>query len=231
MRRVHVLPRIDRVDLREHLAVVVRGAVAEEHCHTWARAVVAARSLWTTDFGGEQFALGRAFYAHLETSRSAEYFRDAAASDALVESVVPELPATMRSFVAALTGARVVQRRGWCGAGVHVFRAGEKVARVGGVIHYDLEGLSRRHVAEHLPAMSLVLMLQPPGALRLWDVTHPDEEAPASKHSEVIEYATGDLVAFDSYRLHQIQPFSGGDRISATLHGAEVSRGIWETWF
>jgi hypothetical protein len=231
VRSVLVLQRIERVDLREHLAVVVRGAVDRSRCETWAAAVAAARDEWTRDFGGEQFALGRAFYTHLETNRSADYFRDAAASDARVEAIVPGLPALMTSFVRELTDERVVQRRGWCGAGVHVFPAGEKVSRVGGVVHYDLEGLNRHHVAHRLPAMSLVLMLQPPGALRLWDVTYPEPEEAAS-HSEVIEYATGDLVAFDSYRLHQIQPFGGSiDRISATLHAAEVSRGIWETWF
>ena len=219
------------VDLREHLAVVVRGAVDTEQCARWARAVAEARARWTSDFGGEQYSLGRAFYTHLETAQSTDYFRDAAGSDALVQGVVPGLQDTLRAHVATLTGARVVARRGWCGPGVHVFPAGEKVARVGGVVHYDVEGLGRHHIAAHKPALSLVVMLQPPGALRLWDVTHPAEED-TSQYSEIIEYKTGDLVAFDSYRLHQIQAFPGErDRISATVHAAEVSRGVWESWF
>lgn len=232
MRGVLVLNRIAVVQLRDHLAVVIRSVVDKERCARWASAVTAAREVWTHDFGGEQYALGRAFYTHLETDKSAEYFRDAQASDARVNEIVPGLQETMRELVAKTTGGHVVQRRGWCGPGVHVFPAGEKVARVGGVVHYDLEGLGRYHIAAHKPALSLVLMLQPPGALKLWDVTHPARGDEASSHNEVIEYATGDLVVFDSYRLHQIQPFEGErDRISATVHAAEVSRGVWETWF
>jgi hypothetical protein len=46
-----------------------------------------------------------------------------------------------------------------------------------------------------------------------------------------VPYEAGDLVVLDSYRLHQIQPFTGGvDRISATCHVAFAS-GVWESWF
>ena len=48
----------------------------------------------------------------------------------------------------------------------------------------------------------------------------------------VTEYRTGSVVVFDSYRLHQIQPFDGArDRITATVHAAEIDPGRWETWF
>ncbi len=82
-------------------------------------------------------------------------------------------------------------------------------------------------------------MLQPPeegGGLRLWDVAYEgcdevDEEA-LSRPSVVEAYGVGDVIVIDSYRLHQIQPFAGGrGRISATVHGAEIDRGYWETWF
>jgi hypothetical protein len=44
--------------------------------------------------------------------------------------------------------------------------------------------------------------------------------------------AAGDAIFFDSYRLHQILPFDGErHRISATLHGAQIDEGLWETWF
>lgn len=224
---------------REHLGVLVRGAIDPAQCARWAAAVSAARASWTSDFGGEQYALGRAFYTHFETDRSADYFRDAAASDARVQEIVPGMQDALRAIVAGITGARVLQRRSWCGPGVHVFPAGEKVARAGGVVHFDVEGLGRHHLAARKPALSLVVMLQPPtarGGLRLWDVTYRGDEHPTDveieQHNEIIEYAVGDALVFDSYRLHQIQPFDGDrDRISATLHGAEVSRGVFETWF
>jgi hypothetical protein len=218
---------------------IIRGAIDVATCARWVEGVYALRDEWTPDFGGEQFALGRAFYTHFETGRSEEYFRDAAASDARVERGAPGLQERMRALVAEVTGARVVQRRGWCGAGVHVFPAGEKVSRAGGVVHFDVEGLGRHHLERRKAALSIVVMLQPAlegGGLRLWDVRyhgseHPTDDEVESK-SELHEYGVGDLIAFDSYQLHQIQPFGGErDRVSATIHAAEVDRGRWETWF
>jgi hypothetical protein len=213
--------------------LLVRGHFAPELCARWASAIRAARASWTPDFGGEQFALGRAFYTHLETARSREYFENVEASDALVERTLPGFQAAMRAIVATVTEGRAIARRGWCGPGVHVFPEGEKVAREGGVVHFDLEGLSGHHLRAHKPALSIVAMLARPargGGLRLWDVHHPSDES-ARGESTLVEYDVGDVLAFDSYRLHQIQPFSGGDRISATVHAAEIDRGLWETWF
>lgn len=218
---------------------IIRRAIDEATCARWVEGVYALRDEWTEDFGGEQFALGRAFYTHFETGRSEEYFRDATASDARVERGAPGLQARMRELVKELTGAHVVQRRGWCGAGVHVFPAGEKVARAGGVIHFDVEGLAKHHVTRRKPTLSIVVMLQPPeqgGGLRLWDVRYSGSEHPTDaeieSRSELVEYGVGDLVAFESYQLHQIQPFAGErDRISATIHAAEMDRGVWESWF
>ncbi len=218
---------------------IIRGAIDAKTLARWVEGVYALRDEWTEDFGGEQFALGRAFYTHFETGRSEEYFEDAAASDARVERGAPGLQACMRELLAEVTGARVLPRRGWCGAGVHVFPAGEKVARSGGVIHFDVEGLTKHHLARRKAALSLVVMLQPPlsgGGLRLWNVRYSGSEHPSdaelAAESELIDYGAGDLVAFDSYQLHQIQPFEGTrDRISATLHAAEIDRGVWESWF
>ena len=43
---------------------------------------------------------------------------------------------------------------------------------------------------------------------------------------------TGDALLIDSRRLHQILPFGGAkDRISITIHGAEIDRDVWEAWF
>ena len=220
-------------------ALVVERVVDDEARSRWVEGVLASRDAWTEDFDGEQYSLGRAFYTHLETGRSREYFADAAASDARVERGAPGLQALLRAQLAALTGARVVPRRGWCGAGVHVFPPREKVAQVGGVVHFDVEGLGRHHLSRRRRALSLVLMLQCPevgGGLRIWDVVYDGREHPTDDElaadGELVVYRPGDLLVFDSYRLHQIQPFGGArPRISATLHAAEVDRGLWECWF
>jgi hypothetical protein len=119
-----------------------------------------------------------------------------------------------------------------------VFPSGALVAERGGDIHFDTEGLTPAHVTDRAPALTMVLMLQPPesgGGLRVWDVTYAgtdayEDEDLARPHA-TYAYEAGDVVVIDSYRLHQIQPFAGAlDRISATCHAAFV-QGRWETWF
>jgi hypothetical protein len=47
-----------------------------------------------------------------------------------------------------------------------------------------------------------------------------------------VGYEAGDLVVFDSYRLHQIQPFSGAlPRLSMTAHAALLHPARWDLWF
>lgn len=231
---------LDRLDLLDHaLAVSVRGCLPVSRCAHWARAVKRARGDWVADFGGEQFALGRAFYTHLETGAAQEYFRDAAKSDACVERHLPGMQAEMAALFARLVGGVARHRLGFCGAGVHVFPAGGKVARAGGVAHWDVEGLSPLALARAWRAVTLVVMLQPPswgGGLRLWDALYdggdePDDAAlgaPFVTH----RYEAGEAMLMSSYRLHQIRPFRGRrDRLSITLHGVEVDRGVWDVWF
>jgi hypothetical protein len=222
------------------LGVLVRGAVATEDCRRWAQGILAARAEWTPDFEGEQFCLGRAFYTHLETDRTGEYFEDAAASDARVERHAPGLQAAMRALMTQATGGRVVARPGWCGAGVHIFPAGGVLAERGGVVHFDTEGLAEGHIARRAPALSLVLMLQPPlrgGGLLLWPSLYAGSETLDQATREAgprarAEYRAGDAVLIDSYRCHQIDAFGGpSDRISTTLHAAETDCDLWECWF
>jgi hypothetical protein len=228
-------------------AVRVGGALDAGTCQAMSRAVLEARADWVADFppAGDrdarratQFTLGRAWYAHLEQERASDYFAKAAATDALVERVLPGMQARVRQRMSACVGEAVVPRRGWCGPGVHVFPAGEKVARVGGDLHFDDEGLTEAALRDRLPALSFVLMLQPPeegGAIRIWNAIHEGAAQPtaamvAQPHVDV-PYRTGDLVIFSSYRLHQIQPFAGTlDRISVTAHALRVA-GEWVTWF
>jgi hypothetical protein len=82
-------------------------------------------------------------------------------------------------------------------------------------------------------------MLQPAesgGGLRLWEDMHraQGDEAAAGDlpaPAVVARYGAGDLLLFDSYRLHQIEPFTGQrDRVSVTAHLA-YGPGGWEIWF
>lgn len=230
-------PLADR--LRRHAAVGVRGAMASPEARALAARVLAAAAELGDDFGGEQRSLGRPWYTHMESGRAAEYFRDAAASDARVERVVPGLQARALRALAHVVGGIVRRRHGFCGPGVHVFPAGETVARRGGVFHYDLEGLTPtwRHALTR--AVSVVWMLQPPtsgGGLSLFNKVYVGENWPMDEDPAVRRTTTrmraGDLLVFSSYRLHRINGFRGNmDRISLTCHAVEVDRGVWEAWF
>lgn len=224
--------------LATSLAVRVRDAISRERSEAWTAGVVAARDAWVSDFDGEQFCLGRAWYTHLEQGRAGDYFANVSASDGAVERACPGLQETMRELASSVVGAPVVPRQGWCGPGVHVFPAGAHVSKQGGEVHFDTEGLTPAHVTERAPALTIVLMLRPPesgGGLTVWDVTYAGTDAYEDSDLErmhiMCTYAAGDLLLLDSYRLHQIQPFGGSiDRISATCHLAFVG-GVWETWF
>ncbi|HVH46526.1 MAG TPA: hypothetical protein VM925_29495 [Labilithrix sp.] len=240
-----LISRIDRAEggfavLASSCAVVIEGGIPRDQCERWVKGVYGAREVWTHDFGGEQFSLGRAFYTHFEEGKSSAYFAETAASDARVDAHTPGLQEAMRDLVARVVGeSRAVQRRGWCGPGVHVFPPGGPVASRGGVRHFDTEGLPSHHVEKRRPAITLVAMLQTPetdGGLQVWDVRYDGHDHPTKaeleKPSAVVHYRTGDVVLIDSYRLHQIQPFRGSrDRISATVHAAQIDVGLWECWF
>lgn len=205
----------------------------------WSRAVRRARADWTADFGGEQYSLGRAFYTHYETGLARVYFREAAASNALVDRHLPGMQAWVTALFARMTGAVARPRLGFCAPGVHVFPAGGQVARHGGVVHYDVEGLSPLCLSRRHPALSLIVMLEPVewgGGLWLWRARYRGTEAAsdteiAAPHAAV-RYGAGDALLMSSYRLHQIRPFRGRrDRISITLHAQKVDDGVFEVWF
>jgi hypothetical protein len=213
------------------------GVLTRQECDRWARGVYAARPDWTPCFEGVQFTLGRAYYAHLEEGRTDEYLATARASDALVERALPDLQARMRAILADVVGAPVAPRPGFCGPGVHIFPAGQWLSENGGDIHFDTEGLRPEQLAERAPALSAIVMLQPPwqgGGLRVWDAVWEGQDevtAAAQAASAVVDYAAGDLVVIDSYRLHQIQPFVGErDRLSITAH-LVFADGRWQSWF
>jgi len=76
-------------ELETALCILLRGAMTPARAAEMRGAVLASEADWTPDFKGEQFALGRAFYTHLETGTSRAYFASAPSSDALVERVLP----------------------------------------------------------------------------------------------------------------------------------------------
>jgi hypothetical protein len=223
-------------------AALFPSALSPRLASAWTQATSKAKSDWTHDFGGEQFSLGHAFYTHLETGGARAYFASSIASDALVERVLPTMQETIRVLFAKLVRARQVRQRvGFCGAGVHVFPARGKVARVGGVIHSDTEGLSPWHIMQKCRAITLVVMLQPPtwgGGLWTWPVFADNDRAEGALDAlehlapQKFRYRVGDALAMPSRQVHQIRPFRGElDRVSITLHGVETVPGSWETWF
>ncbi len=228
---------LDRLD--DHLGLALTNALSIDTCACWSAAVLAARDEWTIDFDGDQFALGRAFYTHLETDRAGAYFTGAAASDALVERHLPGMQDRAIDLFRELVGGEVRRRARWCGPGVHIFPAGGWLAQRGGVVHFDTEGLSEHQLEHDARALTLVIMLQPAetgGGLRLWDVVHEGHDEPTqgelARPSVIAAYAVGDALLLDSYRLHQIQSFGGArDRISITAHAVEVDAGVWDVWF
>ena len=202
---------------------------------TWERATKNARGDWISAFHGEQHSLGRAFYTHDEEGHAAAYFAAQALSDALVETHLPGMQGAMRDHLSKAVGAEVRARRRWCGAGVHIFPAGENLSKHGGVVHCDHEGLTEHHRRLGLPALTLVVMLSPlerGGGLRLWHRRDGDPENAETASRARLSYRVGDGVLMDSYRYHQIEPFADScDRISITLHAARSEAGIWESWF
>jgi len=213
-----------------------RAVISPAECAAWVRGVYAAREHWTPNFEGVQFTVGRAWYTHLEEDAEDAYFAGVAESDALVERFLPGLAARLMAIAEQVVGASVVRRPGWCGPGVHVFPSGGWLSANGGDVHFDTEGLRPHELSARLPALSLIVMLQPPargGGLRVWDARYEGDdevENPDELESVTLEYGVGDLVAIDSYRLHQIQPFEGAlDRISATAHVALDEK--WHCWF
>ena len=185
----------------------------------------------TTSTASSSASGGRSTRTSRRSRRSSTSTTRPRRTPASSSGIVPGLQAAMRALLAEATAARVVPRPGWCSAGVHVFPAGGALARDGGVIHFDTEGLTEEHVARRAPALSIVAMLQPAdagGGLRLWPVMYCTKarrgrtgrrraEIPVrGRRGDDPRYDAGDVVIFDSYRLHQIQPIRGSRTIRAS---------------
>jgi hypothetical protein len=222
--------------LGDRLGLVLSRAMSPDTCARIAERVLAAGETHTPNFDGVQATLGLAYYTHLEEGREADYFAGAERSRARVDALAPNMAARMSALVADVVQGEVIQRPGWAGPGIHIFPAQGLVAERGGDVHFDLEGISDESLALRTPALSVVLGLQAPesgGGLRLWPhAWRPGAEEDCADSPELIPLVAGDAVVFDSYRLHQIEPFAGGvDRLTATVHALLRPDGLWETWF
>lgn len=231
------VPRAERRALVDRsLAVHIAGALAPDRAAAWARRALEARADYTYAFG-TQASLGNAWYTHLEEGLARRYFETAAASDARVRRHIPGFQRTLITLAGALLGVTPSPRRGYAGPGVHVFDPGGECARDGGEVHSDTEGLPAPYALAGLPAYTLVVALSrvaSGGGLRLWDAPyggHDDPSLAELAEPDRVGYAPGDAVFFESYRLHQIEPF-GGDapRVTGTCHLARFA-GRWEAWF
>jgi hypothetical protein len=224
--------------LASSVCVRMKDAITDAERARFVAGVYAGKAEWTSNFEGIQFTLGRAWYTHLETDLTEQYFANAAHSDTVVEKHCPGLQDRMLDLVARFVGADVVRRQGYCGAGVHVFPARGYCADKGGDVHFDTEGLTRSQLRARMPALSFILMLQPAkslGGLTVWDVKWEGSDdvtdTMLSRPRASIDYAPCELAVIDSYSLHQIQPFGGDvDRVSATVHALK-NGDRWEAWF
>jgi hypothetical protein len=213
-------------------------ALTEEERARFLVGVYRGKAEWTSNFEGIQFTLGRAWYTHLEQDFTDAYFANAAKSDEVVERHCPGLQQKMLSLAALALDAKVIHRKGYCGAGVHIFPAGGYCADHGGDLHFDTEGLTKSQLRSRVRAVTFVLMLQPArvgGGLSVWDQKWEGSDdvtdAMIARPHASIDYKTAELVMIDSYSLHQIQPFKGEvDRVSATCHAVQIGD-AWEAWF
>jgi hypothetical protein len=218
------------------LGARLRGALDRETAAAWTTRVLESEPDYTYAFG-QQASLGIAWYTHLEEGRAREYFERASASDEVVERRVPGFRERFVALVARALGVPLVQRPGYAGPGIHVFAAHGPCAKGGGEVHFDTEGLPVPYLRERKAAYTAVLSLSSVtsgGGLRLWDLPydgHEDPELSRLREPCTVSYEPGDLVLFESYRLHQIEPFSGDHaRVSATCHVARLG-GAWVYWF
>jgi hypothetical protein len=235
-RRISKRQRLVALEQQRHVQIGAR--LSRSLVKDVTQRVLEAEHLWTPAFKGAQHSLGNAWYTHLESGKERLYLRDAAKADAHVERVLPGLQAGVRALFEAFVDAPVRQRPGFCGAGVHIFLPDCPVARKGGSVHFDLEGL-RSESERRARALSLVVMVQNAdagGGLRLWEARYTGRIRPSKREREApyetVTYACGDAVFFESQRLHQIEPFrSKRARISITAHACKCEDGTWQAWF
>jgi len=224
--------------MQDFAALHIYSVLPKEICEDIVTKVYKNKEHWNSDFEGLQFSFGQAYYPHLEAGTTEEYFEKVPNSDELFNKALPGLQEMAMKFLSSIVGGYVQQREGWSGPGIHIFPANGYAANNAGEIHFDLDGIADEDRIALSPAVTMILMLQPPttgGGLKVWNTKYAgrtaDELALNEIPSTIVEYAIGDLVFINSYTLHQIQPFqSQCDRISLTVHSIYNGE-CWDCWF
>lgn len=219
-------------------ALHIQSVLPKEICEDIVAKVYKNKDHWNSDFEGLQFSFGQAYYPHLEAGTTDEYFEKVPTSDEQFNQALPGLQEMAMGFLSTVVGGYVQQREGWSGPGIHIFPANGYAANNAGEVHFDLDGISDSDRIALSPAVTMILMLQPPtsgGGLKVWNTKYAGRNADELKlesiPSAIIEYGVGDLVFINSYTLHQIQPFeSNNDRISLTVHSIYNGE-CWDCWF
>lgn len=207
-----------------------------------------ARSDWSEGFKGQQYSLGEVWYHYAETNEGVETYREQAVNSRdIFEKHIPGLHAHILNFLCdTLNTSSVSIRDGWAGPGIVSFLSQNYVAKNGGGLHYDIEGLSVEEMTD--PAFELysfVSMLQKPDSgacLYTWDKRYDHNDAKdrenspmmssvAGKKRAYINYQLCDLWMFKGLNAHHIEKFTGDlDRICLTFHIAKRND-HWDVWF
>jgi hypothetical protein len=224
--------------MQDFTALHIHSVLPKEICEDIVVKVYKNKEHWNSDFDGLQFSFGQAYYPHLEAGTTDEYFQKVPNSDEQFNQTLPGLQEMAMKFLSSIVGGYVQQRDGWSGPGIHIFPANGYAANNAGEVHFDLDGISDSDRIALSPAITMILMLQPPtsgGGLKVWNTKYSgrtaDELALDEIPSTIVEYGIGDLVFINSYTLHQIQPFqSQCDRISLTVHSVYNGE-CWDCWF
>ena len=229
-----------------HAAVCFRKLIPPAEIEKMIKGFYAAKEVWSEGFGGQQYALGDAWYHYAEEGIDfEEYGSKAEQSRANVEKFVPGLEGNLLGFLSPLARPGTLSiREGWAGPGFMMFPAGGFVANKGGSIHFDTDAFSDEELYEtDLVMFSLICMIQKPergGNLTVWnkpfDKTQERFQSynPATQgaaESYHIEYQPGDLWMIRGMNAHQIGAFEGKtDRICLTFHVYKEGDD-WFMWF
>jgi hypothetical protein len=220
--------------LRSHLVASIPGFMGPDECQELAATVSA--TLDDTGRGQDIVAaLGGAWFQYFDGDPQ-EYFARAEEDRLRIQALGPDLYPRVLDVCARIVGAPVRLRPGWSGPGFVLFRTAQ-VHGSPGDVHFDWDGLmSSTSCPVGVPSYSMVCMLQRPeggGSLAVWNAAFapdPGDHAHVPLDQVLVDYVLGDLIVFDAYQLHQIQPLWGmTDRIALTLHVGLADEG-WEAW-
>ena len=232
------LPHLPAV-MAVHPAVIVRGAIPRATAEAAVVKFMKLRSEWDPGPVPDEFNFGTVFYAHAMNKNIDDYFSRASLVNQRMTRDFPDLFASvMRLAQDLIKDEEVIYRPGWTGPSFVYLGPDSISSSEGGTIHIDWEGFSKWDhpktedllSSAELEAYTIVLMLQNApngGGVRVWDkrfdLAHrgdfiPDPGSAPDAPFATSHYGVGDLVIFHSMTVHQIQPYSGGARITLNFH-------------